>query len=104
MSDPSVLTLQARDSTVTPPSMALAPAGPGAAPARWCHDPVQRCSTVSDTTPPVSPRCQPRFGKQTIDSKTRFNLIPHHHHRLPITADSSSPRADPVYVIVYTEN
>lgn len=102
MSDTSVLTLQARDSTVTPPSMALAPAGPGAAPARWCHDPVQRCSTVSDTTPPVSPRCRPRFRKQTIDSKTRFNLIP--PPLLPITADSSSPRANPVYVIVYTEN
>lgn len=49
--------LQAQDSTVTPPSMALAPAGPGAALVRWCRDPVQRCSTASDTTPPVSTHC-----------------------------------------------
>lgn len=54
VSDISVPSLQARDCIATPPLMALAPAGPGATPARWCHDPAQRCSTVSDTTPPVS--------------------------------------------------
>lgn len=98
-SDISVPTLQARDSTATPPSMGSAPAGPGAAPARWCHDPARRCSTASDTTPPVSATLSTPASKKKSSNrfKTRFDLFhPSPLTRLPLGAN-------PVYVIVCIE-
>lgn len=72
--DISVPMPQAQDSTARPPSTASAPAGHGAPPARWCHDPARRCSTGSGTTPPVS--AAPLAPASTNNRfKTRFNLI-----------------------------
>lgn len=51
---------QAPAPIATPPSTASAPAGRGAAPARWCRDPAPRCSTACVTTQPVS--CKTQIG------------------------------------------
>lgn len=104
----SVPALQARESTVKPPSMGSAPAGPGAARGSWWRDPVLRCFTASGTTPPVSQwavtSCPPAAEKSKPRHnwlETWFNTIPAPCFALP--PHSTSPWANPVCVIVYTE-
>lgn len=70
---------QAPAPIATPPSTASAPAGLGAAPARWCRDPAPRCSTACATTQPVS-------------CKTQIGFDPRHFTRLATNPATRPPR------------